>query len=293
MKVAWIGFGLMGSRMVKHLTAHYDVHGYNRTPSKIADVSADLTVHASVSSCIQDAHIIFLMLSTPQVVETIAKDDIFPYASLGSIIVDMSTNLPSLTTTLASNAIEKGLHWIDAPVSGGLQGASQGTLSIMVGGDQHIITQVYPLLQRLGSHVLVCGESGQGQHTKMANQIAVAHNLFGLLESYAYAYHHDLPLTEVLTLLSNGAASSWQIQHNGPLLMQDDMQPGFIFAHFHKDLQCIMLETQKRGLHLPLITHIAHIVASLINDSNANNSTLAMFQYYRAHNATILSSKHQ
>lgn len=292
MKIAWIGFGIMGSRMVKHLTSHYEVQGYNRTQSKIPSTDTPITVHNTIPSCIREARIIFLMLSTPQVVESVVKNDIFPYALKGSIIIDMSTNLPSLTITLAQAASALGLHWIDAPVSGGLQGASNATLSIMVGGESSIFDQVLPLLQCLGNRIVHCGVHGQGQHAKMANQIAVAHNLCGLLESLEYAYHQDLPLPEVLSLLSNGAASSWQIQHNGPLLLSEDMNPGFIFAHFHKDLQCIISEIQKRGLHLPLITHIAHIVESMINQSNGNLSTLALIQYYRTHNAT-LSTIHQ
>lgn len=287
MKIAWLGFGLMGSRMVTHLTSTYEVHGFNRSFNKVDMFSSVLTPHRSIQSCIQGADIIIMMLSTPDVVEHIAYHDLFPLINKGTIIIDMSTNLPSLTTTLYQGAKQRGAHWIDAPVSGGLQGALNATLSIMIGGDEPIVEKVLPILKLMGSKVLYCGASGQGQHTKMANQIAVANNLAGLLESMEYARHTHLNLDDVIALLGQGAASSWQIVHNGPLLLQHDMKPGFIFAHFLKDLRCVMHEAKLRSLHLPVVETITNMVESLLSDENQELSTLVLAHYYRQHNPRI------
>lgn len=283
MRIAWIGLGLMGSRMVKHLTRFHEVHVYNRTKSK-SEILKDLVhVHQSISSCVKDAEIVIMMLSTPDVVKDVFTKQVLPHINEGTIIIDMSTNLPSLTKELYDLAQASLCHWIDAPVSGGLNGAQNATLSIMVGGDESVVKQRMALLELMGSKVIYCGQSGHGQHTKMANQISVATNLAGLLESMEYAKHTQLNLNDVLTLLNQGAASSWQSIHNGPLYLQEDLNPGFIFTHFLKDLRCVMHEANLRNMHLPVVEKITSMVESIINDKNENLSTLALVEYYKQH----------
>jgi 3-hydroxyisobutyrate dehydrogenase len=283
MRIAWIGLGLMGSRMVQHLTRFHEVHVYNRTMSKSEALKDLVHVHTSIPSCVKDAEIVIMMLSTPDVVKQIFSKEVLPHINKGTIIIDMSTNLPSLTLELYELAKSSNCHWIDAPVSGGLNGAHNATLSIMVGGDKDIVKQRMPLLELMGSKVIYCGPSGHGQHTKMANQISVATNLAGLLESMEYAKHANLNLNDVLTLLNQGAASSWQSIHNGPLYLQEDLNPGFIFTHFLKDLRCVMHEANLRHLHLPVVEKITSMVESIINDDNQNLSTLALVEYYNKH----------
>lgn len=283
MKIAWIGLGLMGSRMVQHLTNTYEVHVYNRTLSKSETIKSKVQIHTSIKTCVKDAKIVFMMLSTPDVVEQIFTMEVLPNINKGTTIVDMSTNLPSLTKELYNLSLKSHCYWIDAPVSGGLSGAQNATLSIMVGGDNLIVQQSMTLLKLMGSKVINCGPSGNGQHAKMANQISVATNLAGLLESMEYAKHAQLNLDDVLTILNQGAASSWQSIHNGPLYIQEDFNPGFIFTHFLKDLRCVMHETNLKHLHLPVIEKITTMVESIINDENRNQSTLALAEYYNQH----------
>jgi len=195
----------------------------------------------------------------------------------------MSTNLPSLTQELCHLSLNSHCHWIDAPVSGGLSGAQNATLSIMVGGDYPIVQQCMELFKLMGSKIIYCGQSGNGQHAKMANQISVATNLVGLLESMEYAKHAQLNLDDVLSILNQGAASSWQSIHNGPLNIQEDFNPGFIFSHFLKDLRCVMHEANLKQLQLPVIEKITSMVESIINDENQNRSTLALVDYYKQH----------
>jgi 3-hydroxyisobutyrate dehydrogenase len=284
MKIAWLGLGLMGSRMVKHLTQFHDVQVYNRTSSKSEPLKDIAKVHTNISTCVKDVDIVIMMLSTPDVVESVFLIDVLPHVKEGTIIIDMSTNLPSLTTQLYQKAKEANLNWVDAPVSGGLNGAFNATLSIMVGGDQDVVKRLMPLLELMGSKVMYCGPSGHGQHTKMANQISVATNLAGLLESMEYAKHVKLNTRDVLALINQGAASSWQSIHNGPLLIEEDMNPGFFLAHFLKDLRCVMHEANLKSLHLPIVEKITAMVESIINEHNQDLSTLALLEYYRCHN---------
>ena len=165
MKIAWLGLGLMGSRMVTHLTRFHDVHVYNRSASKSEPFRESATVHNSIASCVKDANVVIMMLSTPDVVKSVFTTEVLPHVNADTIIIDMSTNLPSLTTTLYEQAKAAQLHWVDAPVSGGLGGAAQATLSIMVGGDQEIVKRLMPLLELMGSKVKYCGPSGNGQLT--------------------------------------------------------------------------------------------------------------------------------
>lgn len=283
MRIAWIGLGLMGSRMVQHLTRFHEVHVYNRTISKSDALKGLVHVHTSISSCVKDAEIVVMMLSTPDVVKDVFTTQVLPHINEQTIVIDMSTNLPSLTKELYDLAKASQCHWIDAPVSGGLNGAQNATLSIMVGGDEVIVKDRMALLELMGSKVIYCGQSGHGQHTKMANQISVATNLAGLLESMEYAKHTQLNLNDVLTLLNQGAASSWQSIHNGPLYLQEDLNPGFIFTHFLKDLRCVMHEAKLRNIHLPVVEKITLMVESIINDKNENLSTLALIEYYNQH----------
>jgi 3-hydroxyisobutyrate dehydrogenase len=284
MKIAWLGLGLMGSRMVKHIAQFHDVHVYNRTASKSEPLNEICIVHTNIKSCVKEADVVIMMLSTPEVVEKVFVSDVLPHVKEGTIIIDMSTNLPSLTTKLYTQAQEAKLHWVDAPVSGGLGGAQNATLSIMIGGDQSIVKRLMPLLELMGSKVVYCGSSGHGQHTKMSNQISVATNLAGLLESMEYAKHVNLNTKDVLALINQGAASSWQSIHNGPLLLEEDMNPGFILAHFLKDLRCVMHEANLRSLHLPIVEKITSMVESIINEHNQDLSTLALVEYYRCNN---------
>jgi 3-hydroxyisobutyrate dehydrogenase len=284
MKIAWLGLGLMGSRMVKHVAQYHDVHVYNRTASKSEPLKEITTVHSNIATCVKEAEIVIMMLSTPDVVESVFVSEVLPHVKEGTILIDMSTNLPSLTVQLYHKAKEANLYWVDAPVSGGLNGALNATLSIMVGGDHDVVQKLMPLLELMGSKVKYCGPSGHGQHTKMANQISVATNLAGLLESMEYAKHVQLNTTDVLTLINQGAASSWQSIHNGPLLLEEDMNPGFILAHFLKDLRCVMHEAKLKSLHLPIVEKITAMVESIINEHNQDLSTLALVEYYRCHN---------
>ena len=172
-------------------------------------------------------------------------------AKAGSVIVDMTTSDPSLAIEIAEAAQAKGVHSIDAPVSGGDVGAQQGTLSIMIGGEAEVVAGLQPLLEILGKTIVLQGPAGAGQHTKMVNQTLIATNMIGVCEALLYAHKAGLDLETVMKSVSSGAAGSWSLSNLGPRIIDKNFDPGFFVEHFIKDIGIALSESQKLGLSLP------------------------------------------
>ena len=167
------------------------------------------------------------------------RDRTLAGAKSGSVIVDMTTSEPSLAIEIARSAQAKGVHSIDAPVSGGDVGAKQGTLSIMIGGDPEVVAQLQPLLSIMGKTIVHQGPAGAGQHTKMVNQTLIATNMIGVCEALLYAHQAGLDLETVMKSVSSGAAGSWSLSNLGPRIIEKNFDPGFFVEHFIKDLSLI------------------------------------------------------
>ncbi|MEC7288425.1 MAG: NAD(P)-dependent oxidoreductase, partial [Verrucomicrobiota bacterium] len=189
----------------------------------------------------------------PKDVETVflGSNGIVEKAKPGSIIVDMTTSTPDLAKKIASVAIKKGLHSLDAPVSGGDVGAKSGMLSIMVGGKKEIFNRVLPLFELMGSNVVYQGSAGSGQHTKMANQIGIASSMLAMCESLTYAKAAGLDQKTVLKSISSGAAGSWSLTNLAPRILRDDYEPGFFVRHFIKDMQIAIDSSEAMGIQIP------------------------------------------
>ena len=172
-------------------------------------------------------------------------------AKSGSVIIDMTTSEPSLAIEIATAAQAKGIHSIDAPVSGGDVGAQQGTLSIMIGGDSEVVEKLQPLLSIMGKTIIHQGPAGAGQHTKMVNQTLIATNMIGVCEALLYAHKAGLDLETVMKSVSSGAAGSWSLSNLGPRIIDKNFDPGFFVEHFIKDMSIALAESQKLGLSLP------------------------------------------
>ena len=172
-------------------------------------------------------------------------------AKSGSVIIDMTTSEPSLAIEIATAAQAKGIHSIDAPVSGGDVGAQQGTLSIMIGGDSEVVEKLQPLLSIMGKTIIHQGPAGAGQHTKMVNQTLIATNMIGVCEALLYAHKAGLDLETVMKSVSSGAAGSWSLSNLGPRIIDKNFDPGFFVEHFIKDMGIALAESQKLGLSLP------------------------------------------
>lgn len=279
MKIAWIGTGVMGNPMAHNLhKANYNVHVYNRTSSKAFLMEKlGLKAHKTIESCVKDADYIFTIVGYPKDVEDVTKQ-IFLYAKKDAIIIDMTTSSPTLALSLYNEGKRKGFNLLDAPVTGGDLGAINGTLSIMVGGDEAIFNKVKPLFDKLGKTVNYMGKAGSGQHAKLANQAAIAGAIAGVAEGLAYAKEKGLNLEKMLNVITKGSASSWQAINNGPKMIGEDNLPGFYIKHFLKDLNLILEEASSFN---PLVVQtVQKIYTELTKSGYEDMGTQAILKYY-------------
>jgi 3-hydroxyisobutyrate dehydrogenase len=252
--VAFIGLGIMGAPMAMNLLrAGFSLRVYNRTREKARDlVTAGASQYDSPAEAARDADVIVTMVTdTPDVRAVVFGDDgALATARRGALIVDMSTIRPDATRRFAAQAAERGVAWLDAPVSGGDVGAKNATLTIMVGGDPADFERARPLFDTLGKRVTLLGPVGSGQAVKACNQILCAVNLLGVCEALALAESQDIDREKLLSSLGAGAGGSWALENLGPKLVQADFAPGFMIDLLLKDLGIVA--DCGRGESLPL-----------------------------------------
>lgn len=256
LRVGWIGTGIMGQSMCSNLLNHgFEVTVYNRTLSKcdaLREKGARVALSpAEVAEC---SDIVFAIVGYPKELRSVILDSntgVLSRMKTGGIIVDMTTNEPSLATELYQCAKEKGISFLDAPVTGGDIGAKEGTLSIMVGGDVDAFSAAMPFFNGMGKNIRHMGGSGAGQHTKMANQILIAANMIGVVEGLLYAKTSGLDMNDSICAFSAGSAGSWQISNMGPRIVKRDFNPGFYVEHLLKDMGIALDECERMGLNLP------------------------------------------
>ncbi len=236
MKIAWIGYGVMGQPMANHLSQTHQVTVFSRSPHKTSNVPHRLSVGSSLSSTIKNQDVIMTMLGTPEDVEQV-YGFILKEAKPRTILIDLTTSSPSLAKQLYAQFKNQSISILDAPVTGGLKGAQEQNLTIMVGGDRSTFEKSKPILDILGKRILYVGEAGQGQYAKLANQIAIAGQLSGLAEALAFAQSQHLDLNQVIHILSSGAAQSYSVTAYGEKMLHKDWQATFYLKHFLKDLR--------------------------------------------------------
>ena len=284
-KIAFIGIGVMGASIVKHLLkAGKDVTIYTRTKSKAEPLLAlgakwaNSPAEASVNQ-----QIIFTMVGFPSDVKEVYEGEqgILESANEGTIIVDMTTSEPTLAKEIYEKAKEKNILSLDAPVSGGDIGAQNGTLSIMVGGDHDIFEQVKPIFEIFGNNIVYQGTAGAGQHTKMCNQIVIATGMIGVCEAIVYGMKAGLNVEDVLKSISSGAAGSWSLSNLAPRMIRGDLEPGFYIKHFMKDMKIALDEAEKMKLQLPGLQLAKDLYATLVESGYENKGTQALFMYYK------------
>jgi 3-hydroxyisobutyrate dehydrogenase len=253
--IGWIGTGVMGAPMACHLLdAGYAVSVHTRTRARAQEVvDRGATWADSPAACAEGTDVVISMVGFPDDVEAVhlAPSGTLSATDRPQYIVDMSTSRPSLARRIAEAAAALGMASLDAPVSGGDVGARQGTLSIMVGGDEAAFDAVRPLLEILGGNIVLQGGPGAGQHTKMVNQILIATNMIGVCEGLLYASGAGLDPLRVIDSVGSGAAGSWSINNLGPRMLRRDFQPGFYVEHFIKDLGIALDESARMGLAVP------------------------------------------
>ncbi len=245
-KIGFIGLGIMGQGMARNLLkAGFPLRVWNRTHTKTETLVAEGAV-AATSPADVAAHcdiILTCVSDTPDVEAVLLHENGVIYgAAAGNLVIDCSTISPQATHRFAGILAQKGVHMLDAPVSGGSEGAAKGTLSIMVGGEATEFERALPVLQAMGKTITHVGPTGAGQMVKLVNQILVVVTMMGVSEALLFAQAGGLDLGKVLTAVSGGAAGSWMLANRGPQVIQRDWRPGFTIDLQQKDLR-LVLET--------------------------------------------------
>jgi 3-hydroxyisobutyrate dehydrogenase-like beta-hydroxyacid dehydrogenase len=252
MEVAWIGTGIMGAPMALRLMrAGHRVRVWNRSPQKARALGAEgATVATDAAAAARGAEAVFIMVpDTPDVESVVAQ--IEPAVSRGQMVIDMSTIAPAAERAIADRLAPRGVAYLDAPVSGGETGAIEGTLTIMVGGDEMAFDRARPLFDHLGKRATWMGPAGAGQTTKLANQIAVSLTLEAAAEAILFARQGGIDPARALEAISGGAAASWQLSNLGPKIIARDYRPGFFVKLIRKDLRLVTEAAECNGLALP------------------------------------------
>lgn len=263
-RVGYVGLGIMGRPMAGHLLdAGYPLTVFNRTRAKAASLAAaGARVADSPQAVAEASDIIFTNVTDSPDLEAVVLGggkqaaSIIEGARPGSVVVDNSTVAPATATRIATLLKDKGVHFLDAPVTGGEKGAIEATLAIMVGGDEEAFQRVLPLLQRLGKTVLHVGPNGAGQMTKAINQILGAIHLCAMAEALALAKAAGLDPEKTRQIVANGAAGSWMLTNLAPRAIAGDFRPGFKAGLQNKDLRIALEAAAQLGLDLP-ITQLA------------------------------------
>ncbi|EDN7811873.1 NAD-binding protein [Listeria monocytogenes] len=284
-KIGFVGTGVMGSSMAGHLLeAGYEVLVYTRTKTKAEDLLDKGALWVETPGELANkVDILISMVGYPKDVEELylGENGFLENLAVGTVAIDMTTSSPALAKKMAEFGREKGIGVLDAPVSGGDIGAKNGTLSIMVGGSEDVFLKVKPIFDILGSSVILQGDAGAGQHTKMVNQIAIASNMIGVTEAIIYAEAAGLNPSRVLDSISGGAAGSWSLVNLIPRVLKDDFSPGFFIKHFIKDMGIAISEAKQMGLELPGLTLAEKMYQTLAEQGLSEEGTQALIKYYR------------
>lgn len=284
MKIGFIGTGVMGSSMVRHLLeADYEVNVYNRTQSKAMPLVEEGAVWQETPAKIAEtSDVILTIVGYPEDVEQVyfGEDGVFEGLTKGKTIIDMTTSTPALAEKLAKKAEEIGVTSLDAPVSGGDLGAQKGTLTVMVGGTQAAYDKARPILETFSGSLNLFGEAGSGQHTKMANQIMVAGTMTGLTEMMVYAKKAGLKLEDVVRTVNGGAARNWSLENYGPRIIKEDYSPGFFVKHFVKDLKIALDEAAKMDLELPATKQAYELYKQLEDAGHQDGGTQTLIKLW-------------
>ncbi|MXW63976.1 MAG: NAD(P)-dependent oxidoreductase [Bacteroidetes bacterium SB0662_bin_6] len=262
--VGFIGLGVMGRGMAHNLIRHgLDLTVWNRTPSRTKPLEkAGARVAASIRELAAHCPIVILCVSdTPDAAAVI--EEAIPSARPGTLFIDTSTISPSVTRTLAGKLADRNMHMLDAPISGGSEGAANGTLSIMIGGESDQVARAMPCFEAMGTTITHVGGHGAGQTVKLVNQILVVVNMLAVSEALTFAEAGELDLEKTLEAVTGGAAGSWMLANRGPQCTQRDWRPGFTIDLQLKDLRLVLDAADELGVPLIGAGACFHLYRSL------------------------------
>nr|WP_083505646.1 NAD(P)-dependent oxidoreductase [Gemella asaccharolytica] len=285
MKIAWIGIGVMGENLVKHLLKNNnEVYVYNRTKSKCNNVVKMGAIQLEkVSDAPKKADIIFTMVGYPSDVEEVyfGKDGLIKTVKENQILIDMTTSSPELAKKINKEFYKKNVNTFDIPVTGGDIGAKNGTLTVFVGGNEIIFeNKLRNLLKIFSKNIKYFGDAGNGQYAKLGNQIAIATTMISVAESYKFAQKAGLNLKLFLETISTGSAGSFSMSSYSPRILEKDFKPGFFVHHFIKDMKLALIECEKLNIKLPGLELVYNMYNSLSNEIKYNEGTQSIIKYY-------------
>ena len=283
--VCFIGLGALGQPMAANLlAAGVPLAVHNRSPerqeplqragargaSSPAEAAAAAQIHAL---CLTDATAVEAVLQGPS--------GLLAGAEPGGLIIDFSTIDPASTQRLAAEAAEHGLRWLDAPVTGGTEGARQGTLSVLVGGEASDVERARPVLEVVGSTITHLGPLGSGQRAKAVNQVLVAGSYAAVAEALALGQRLGLPMVELVAALQEGAAGSWALRNRAPSMLEQQFPLGFKLELHRKDLGIALAAADSCDLHLPITEQVAAMEDSLMEQGHGQEDVSALLRWFR------------
>ena len=282
-EIGFIGLGIMGRPMVRNLmTAGYSLTVFDVVGSAMEEMVTEGAKPASSSAEVAaSAPIVITMVpdSADSEAAILGENGVLEGTSEGSVIIDMSSIAPASSQKIAAACVAKSVAFLDAPVSGGEPGAVAGTLAIMVGGKQDVFDAHVGLLEAMGSSIVLCGDYGAGNTTKLANQIIVAANIEAVGEALTLAKKAGLDPAVVFEAIKGGLAGSNVLNAKGPMMIDGNFDPGFRIVLHHKDLNNAILTGKDLGVGLPVTSLVQQMLVSLINDGkgNSDHSAIANF----------------
>lgn len=280
-RIGWIGTGVMGASMCGHLMkAGFSTTVYTRSREKAEVLLASGAIWAdSPREVAENSDVVFAIVGFPRDVREVflgEDDGALAGTKPGDVLVDMTTSEPTLAIEMAERAQQKGVHMLDAPVSGGDKGAREGILSIMIGGNADVVSALEPCWNAMGKTIVHQGPAGAGQHTKMVNQILISTMMIGVCEALVYGYRAGLDLNTVLKSVGSGAAGSWSLTNLGPRIIDGNFDPGFFVEHFVKDMGIALAESRRMGLSMPGLALGEQLYRSVEAKGWAKNGTHAL-----------------
>lgn len=283
-RIGFIGTGVMGRSMARHLIdGGYPMAVHNRSADKAQELVERGAVWCDTPAAAAGrSDVVITMVGYPRDVEEVylGSNGIVEAMPPGGLAIDMTTSSPMLAVRIADAAAIRNIDVLDAPVSGGDRGAREGTLSIMVGGGEDAFERARPIFDRLGTTAVLQGASGAGQHTKMANQIAIAAGMVGVCEAMIYARRAGLDPFRVLGSIEHGAAGSWSLSNLMPRALRGDLDPGFFVKHFIKDMKIALDAAAEMGISLPGLALAEELYQKLAEDGGADLGTQALLRLY-------------
>lgn len=280
-KIGWVGIGVMGRSMCGHLlAAGHEVRVYTRTKASAESVlAAGAQWCDSPGDVAEGSDFVFSIVGYPSDVRAVymGEGGLIDRAAPGTVLVDMTTSEPALAAEIHQAAAARGVHALDAPVSGGDLGARNAALAIMVGGEAGPFERTMPLFEKMGKNIRLMGGPGAGQHTKMSNQILIAGTMIGVVESLLYAVRSGLDVDAVIDVIGSGAAGSWSINNLGRRIAKDDFDPGFYIKHFVKDMGIALAEARRMRIALPGLALVEQLYVAAMAQGLENMGTQALY----------------